>query len=196
MLVFFTPALIHRALPPYLNANTLILIAFFALPFPYRIHVFICNVNISFPRIPFPPSSFFPLPVFFFDACELNYSILPRLLILLIESITLCMDQCGKGNDLNGCCIKAQIHSNWCRGGGKEGGSRKEQDGLAEGGKLISSLTQPCMIQHVHLSASFCPLASTWCTPQCERMQGDRLSKPRFCRDYLKCMGSAETGSV
>lgn len=175
----------------------------FCHPFPIQIHFFICNVNISSPLIPLPPSTFFPLPLSFFcDVSELNYSILRRLLILLIEPITFCMDQCRKGNDLNDCRIKPHNYSNWCKGteggrdrGREEEGARKE-NGLAEGGKLISSLTQACMIQHVRLSASFCPLASTWCVPQCESVQGDRLSEPTFCRDYLKCMGCVETGSV
>lgn len=115
------------------------------------------------------------------------------------------MDQCRKGNDLNDCRIKPHNHSKWCKGreggraggreGGEEEGARKE-NGLAEGGKLISSLTQPCMIQHVRLSASFCPLASTWCMPRCESLRGDRLSEPTFGGDYLKCMGYVETGSV
>lgn len=175
----------------------------FALPFPYRIHFFICNVNISFPLIPFPHLLSFLFLSFFSDGCELNYSIIPRLLILLIEPITFCMDQCRKGNDLNDCRIKPHNHSNWCKG--REGGGRdrgreekkaRKENGLVEGGKLISSPTQACMIQHVRLSASFCLLASTWCMPRRESMQGNRLSETSFRGDYLKCMGSVKTGSV
>lgn len=76
------------------------------------------------------------------------------------------------------------------REGWREKKEARKESGLAEGGKLISSLTQPCMIQHVRLSASFCPLASTWCMPRCESMQGDRLSEPcMFPRGLSKMYG-------
>lgn len=202
VLFFFTFTLMQLALPPYSYANTLIF-------FPFLPSLSLTGSTFSSAMLPsallfpLPPSSFLPLPLHFFsDVCKLNYSILPRLLIFLIEPITFCMDQCRKGNDLNDCRIKLHNHSNWCKGreGGREGWKEKKrartENGLAEGGKLIPSLTQPCMIQHVRLSASFCRLVSTWCMPRCESVQGDSLSEPSFHRDYLKCMGSVETGSV
>jgi len=93
-----------------------------ALPSTYGIHS--TSTDIGIPLLPFHPSSFLssspPLLI-----CKLNYSILPRLLILLIEPITFWLDQCGKGNDLNGCRIKPHNHFSWCK-------KEKEREGEEE----------------------------------------------------------------
>lgn len=105
-------------------ANILILIPFSPPPllaaFPSSSTVLIS----AFLLLPSPPSSFSssspPLLI-----CELNYSILPGLLILLIEPITFWLDQCGKGNDLNGCSIKPHNRSSLR----KREGRRREEGG-------------------------------------------------------------------
>lgn len=117
---------------PHSHANILILILF-ALPFTCSAHFLIHCVNIGILLISLPPSSFFssspPLLI-----CVLNYSILPGLLILLIEPITFWLDQCGEGNDLNGCRIKPHNHFNWCRRGkGGRGGRAHGGGGLSKG---------------------------------------------------------------
>lgn len=44
----------------------------------------------------------------------------------------------------------------------------------------ILSLTQPCMIQHVHLSASFCVSDST-----CGRLQGKTVVEQADCANLV-----------
>lgn len=103
------------------------------LPFTCSVHFHIHCVNIGIPLIP-PhtptPSSFSRLPPPLL-ICELNYSILLGLLILLIEPITFWMDQCGKGNDLNGFRIKPHNHFSWCkrkREREREGEEKEEEE--------------------------------------------------------------------
>lgn len=90
---------------------------FIELSFAYHIHFLIHHVNIGVPPIHFHPPSFLlssPSPLLI---CKLNYSILAGLLILMIEPITFWLDQCEKGNDLNGCRIKPHNHFNCCKRG-------------------------------------------------------------------------------
>lgn len=126
----------------------------FSLLFTCSVHFLIHCVNISIALIPLPPILFFssspPLLI-----CELNYSVLPGLLILLIEPITFWLDQCGKGNDLNGCRIKPHNHFNWCkrkreREGGRRRMRRKEQK---EGGLTGEGNEYPLFNTTVHDSA-------------------------------------------
>lgn len=56
----------------------------------------------------------------------------------------------------------------------------------------ILSLTQPCMIQHVRLSASFCVPASTWCMLQCKTMQGRQTVQTHFPQGLSKMYGLSE----
>ncbi len=53
----------------------------------------------------------------------------------------------------------------------------------------ILSLTQPCMIQHVRLSASFCVTASTCCMLQCKTMQGRQTVQTQFPQGLSKMYG-------
>lgn len=75
----------------------------------------------------------------------------------------------------------------------KGGEVEVEGEGKAKGRRFnssremnILSLTRPCMIQLVHLSASFCVPGSTCCTPQCKTKQRRQTVKTQFPQGLSK----------